>query len=88
MYQNYPNPFNSSTTITFTLNTPEMVKLRIYNTLGQRVAVLLDCQQAAGSYQLKWNGRGADRSPLPSGTYIVRLSTENTNQARIIQLLK
>ena len=84
----YPNPFNSSTTITFTLNTPETVNLSIYNTLGQNVAVLLNQQQAAGSYQLKWNGRGANGSPLPSGTYIVRLSTENANQAQIIQLLK
>ena len=81
---NYPNPFNSSTTISFTLNTPEMVNLSIYNTLGQRVAVLLDCQQAAGSYQLKW-----DAEDLACGVYLVKLSAVNGHlSVRKVMLIK
>ena len=84
----YPNPFNSSTTISFNLNSSERITLSVYNLLGQNIATLFEGQMNSGLHQIQWNGRGADRSPLPSGTYIVRLSTENANQSQIIQLLK
>ncbi len=42
LYKNYPNPFSTSTTITFDVETPEVVELVLFNTLGQRVRVLAD----------------------------------------------
>ena len=80
---NYPNPFNSSTTITFTLDTPETVWLCIYDVLGQEVAVLLNQQRAAGSYQLKWNADGS-----PSGVYYSTIIIGNYSKTRPLLLLK
>jgi len=68
--QNYPNPFNPSTTISFALHSSGRVSLKIYNVLGQQVAVLLDGVKSAGVYKVTF-----DASALSSGVYFYRLST-------------
>ena len=40
--QNYPNPFNPVTTITFSIPKEGLVTLKIYNTIGEEVAVALN----------------------------------------------
>jgi CHRD domain/Secretion system C-terminal sorting domain len=68
--QNYPNPFNPTTTISFALQSSARVSLKIYNVLGQQVAVLLDDVKPAGAYRVTF-----DASTLASGVYFYRLST-------------
>jgi choice-of-anchor B domain-containing protein len=71
--QNYPNPFNPSTTIEFSL--PEdvsSVKLTVYNSLGERVAELVNGSLTAGRYSYKW-----DASDVATGMYIYELRTDN-----------
>ena len=72
MSQNYPNPFNPTTTIKFGLPTQSRVKLEIYNTLGQRIAILVDEQKEAGFYEANW-----DASSVASGLYFYRLEAIN-----------
>ncbi|MBN2571540.1 MAG: T9SS type A sorting domain-containing protein [Ignavibacteriales bacterium] len=67
LYQNYPNPFNPSTTIKFDLPFESIVKLQIFNTLGQIIDTPIDEQSYAGRYQLKWNA-----SDISSGIYFYR----------------
>ena len=67
--QNYPNPFNPSTTIPYQLPKASQVSLKIFNTLGEVVAVLVDEQKEAGHYQVQWTPR------VPSGVYFYRLQT-------------
>ena len=66
--QNYPNPFNPSTTRAFDIPETSVVKLAIFDILGQQVALLVDKELAAGTFEVKW-----DASSLPSGVYIARL---------------
>ncbi len=66
--QNYPNPFNPSTTILYELPKAGHVTLVIYNMLGQVVNRMVDAQQAAGSFKVKW-----DASNVASGIYFYRL---------------
>jgi hypothetical protein len=75
--QNYPNPFNPSTTIQFTLPEQTSVKLEVFNTLGQRVALLLDDVRDAGHYTEK-----IDASQLASGVYYYRLSAVGETSSR------
>ncbi len=66
--QNYPNPFNPSTEIKYHVSANEVVKLRIYNQLGQEVTTLVDKPHAPGTYSVMW-----DAKDVPSGAYYYRL---------------
>jgi hypothetical protein len=66
--QNYPNPFNPETAIRYDLPEAAHVRLSVYNPLGQEVAALVNEQEPAGSYQVKFNA-----STMPSGMYFYRL---------------
>jgi photosystem II stability/assembly factor-like uncharacterized protein len=66
--QNYPNPFNPSTTIRFAVPSPSFTTLKIYNSLGEEVAVLINKELTTGSYEIEWNAGG-----LPSGVYFYRI---------------
>ena len=74
--QNSPNPFNPSTTIKFSLPfslsevEESLVSLKIYNTLGEKIAVLLDKEFTAGTYEVEWNA-----IDIPSGVYFYQLKT-------------
>lgn len=66
--QNYPNPFNPATMIRFDIPSTSTVTLRIYNTLGQVVAFLIDNELPPGRYQVEWRPTG-----MASGVYYYRL---------------
>jgi len=65
---NVPNPFSTSTSVRYAIPAAAHVLLEIYNIHGERVEVLVDEQQEAGSYRAFWNATG-----LPAGIYLCRL---------------
>ncbi len=69
----YPNPFNSTTTISFVLQEPQSVRLRVYNVLGELVDTSIDQQLLAGQHKLSWDGKDNYERTLPSGTYYYAL---------------
>ncbi|MFC2119857.1 T9SS type A sorting domain-containing protein [Bacteroidota bacterium] len=81
--QNYPNPFNPSTTIKFSLPSSGNVILKIYNALGEEVAVLIDNELTTGSYEVEWNASG-----LPSGVYLYYLQAEGFVETKKMILMK
>ena len=82
--QNYPNPFNPTTQINFNLPGQGFVNLSIYNSLGQKIAVLVGGEMlAAGSYSYSFDG-----SNLASGIYYYRLEANGTSLIRSMTLLK
>jgi hypothetical protein len=74
---NHPNPFNPSTTISYSLAADGFVSLRIYNTLGEEVATLVNEYQVAGIRSAFWNGRNSSGASVASGIYIYRLTAGN-----------
>ncbi|MGH7595556.1 MAG: FlgD immunoglobulin-like domain containing protein [bacterium] len=75
LFPPYPNPANPGATIRYTLHTSSHVKLEIYNILGQRVRTLFDEERPAGTFIMNWDGRDDQGLPMSSGTYLVRLVT-------------
>ena len=89
LHQNAPNPFNSGTVIRFDLDRgSEDTALEIYNSAGQRVATLLRGRRPAGSWRLRWDGRGDDAKELGSGVYFYRLRTDRGAAARKLLILR
>jgi len=83
LYQNYPNPFNPLTTIPFYLPEAGKISLKVYNTLGQVVAVIADGFFAAGEHRIKFDGTN-----LASGLYIYVLKNNKTQLKQKMILVK
>ena len=81
--QNYPNPFNPATNIGVTVPIRSHVKLCVYNSLGENMAVLEDDFKEAGYYETEFDG-----SNLPSGIYFYTLSSDNFISTKKMILLK
>lgn len=72
LFANYPNPFNPATTISFSLEKKAFTTLKVYNSLGQLVAVLVNEALPAGQFDYQWHAAN-----LTSGVYYYQLSAGN-----------
>ncbi len=72
LYQNYPNPFNSGTTIKYNLPEAAFVSLVLYDILGREVKRLVNEEQQAGKYSVKF-----EAGDLSSGVYFYKISFNN-----------
>jgi xylan 1,4-beta-xylosidase len=71
--QNYPNPFNRSTQIKFGIPEKSFVSLKVYNLLGQEVAVIAEREFSSGVHSVTF-----DASYLPCGMYLYRMKAKDT----------
>ena len=85
---NYPNPFNPSTNISYSIPDDRLVTLKVYNTLGEEVATLVNGFQTAGSYSAVWDGRNNFGQQVSSGIYIYRIVAGDFVQERKMILTK
>ncbi len=78
-----PNPVRSRTTIRYQVEAPAQVRLAVYDLLGRMVAVLEDGHVEAGSHAATF-----DADALPSGTYLVRLTTGGAVHTKRLTVLR
>jgi len=83
LMQNYPNPFNPSTTIKFGLPEKSNVNISIFNTLGEKVAELINGEIEAGYHTINWQP-----TALTSGMYIYRITTNKYMATKKLIFLK
>ncbi|MBO6574167.1 MAG: VCBS repeat-containing protein [Rhodothermales bacterium] len=80
---NYPNPFNPQTTIAFDIAETARVRLAVVDMLGRELAVLVDGQVSAGRHTAVF-----DAGNVPSGVYLVRMSTAEHTLTHSMTLIK
>jgi len=81
--QNYPNPFNPTTQIKYTVPYEARVSLKVYNTLGQEVANLVEGVKPAGEHIVTFDGKN-----LSGGIYFYTLKSEGINLTKKLVLIK
>jgi len=88
LLQNHPNPFNPQTQIAYLLSEDSYVKLAIYNVLGQKVKVLVNEYQSAGTKNVIWDGRSENGERVTSGIYFYKLQAGNFVQTKKMSVVK
>lgn len=83
LQQNYPNPFNPSTKIQYSLPKSSLVKMEVFNMLGQKVLTIVNTTQTAGVYEVDLN-----LTNFASGMYFYKLETENFTDTKKMMLVK
>ena len=86
--QNMPNPFNPSTVIGYNLPEAGLVRLTIYNLLGQEVRELVNERRDAGSFSATWDGADALGRRVASGIYLYRIQAGSFSATKRMMLLK
>lgn len=86
LFQNFPNPFNPSTIIRFRIPREAeggIVKLTVFNSLGNQVATLINEKLSAGEYETEFNGAN-----LAGGVYFYKLEAGESQMSRKMLLIK
>jgi hypothetical protein len=84
LFQNYPNPFNPTTDIKFELPKDNFVTVKVYNAIGEEVAVLINNEwKTTGRYSVKFDG-----SNLASGIYFYSIHAGNFKDTKKMVLIK
>jgi len=83
LQQNYPNPFNPTTTIEFSIPYSGLITVKVFNTLGQVVATLVDEELQVGRYRTTW-----DASGFSSGVYYYRMHATSFSETGKLVLIR
>jgi aminopeptidase N len=81
--QNYPNPFNPATNFEFRIADAGFVTLKVYDILGNEIAVLVNEERSAGKYEITF-----DASGLSSGIYYYKLKSGDFESTKKMILLR
>jgi len=78
----FPNPFNTVTTISFeTANLHKSTQMEIYNMKGQKVKSLYIVTASQNlQFTVTWDGTDAHGKAVPSGIYLLKADTENSDE--------
>ncbi len=84
----FPNPSATGTSFEFRLKYAERVELAVYDIRGRMVRRLVGEEVPDGLHQVNWDGRDADGSLVPAGTYFFRLRAAGLVYSRPVTVLR
>jgi hypothetical protein len=83
--QNYPNPFNPETIIGYQLPSSGEVSLKVYDVLGNEIAILVEGVEQAGYHTARFSTQGMR---IASGVYFYALRMNGRQQTGKMLLMK
>lgn len=84
----YPNPFNPMTTVKFSLQQGQNVRLSVYDMSGRLVSELADRPFTAGEHSVVWQGRDGFGRSVASGSYLLHMVTDTSVQTSTMTLMR
>tara|TARA_Y100001934_G_C12378783_1_gene790962 strand:- start:2644 stop:4851 length:2208 start_codon:yes stop_codon:yes gene_type:complete len=88
LYQNYPNPFNPLTTIKYLLPNESLVKITIYDMLGNTINNLVNKNQTSGYRTIQWDATNNEGQSVSAGVYLYSIQAGDFRQTKKMILLK
>jgi hypothetical protein len=82
-----PSIFSESTEIRFALPSHAHATVQIVDKSGRVVRQLLNELLSPGDHRVRWDGRDESGSPLPSGVYLIRLHSEQSEAIQKMVLI-
>jgi hypothetical protein len=73
LLQNFPNPFNPQTKIKYIVSSESTINIKIYNTLGKEIKVLINETRNSGEYEMTWDGTDNFGNKVSSGVYFITM---------------
>lgn len=84
----HPNPFNPHTTVSFSVEKSQRVKIRVYDLAGRLVSGLVDQVYEPGYYTADWNGKNGSGGDVSSGIYFLRMEAADLAEVKKITLVR
>jgi len=84
LFQNFPNPFNPVTSIGFILDRSGMTTVKVYDATGKEITTLVNEYVISGVF----HQRQFNAAMFASGTYFIRLFSNNSVQTKKLLLVK
>ena len=88
LHQNYPNPFNPVTTLRYDLPENGLVKITVYDMLGNVINELVNEVQNSGYKSIQWNATNNQGQPVSAGVYLYTIEAGDFRQTKKMILLK
>jgi len=84
--QNYPNPFNPTTQIRYSIPKAGLVTLKVYNTIGEEIATLVNEEKEAGRYTVEFSAvdgsaSGGNSNGFASGVYLYKITAGDSESS-------
>lgn len=81
----FPNPVKGRTTIIYSIASPQLVRLAIFDITGRKVRTLLNEKKPTGYYAISWDGKDDDSRALPPGVYLLKILGEQKGARQTIR---
>jgi len=86
--QNHPNPFNAETTIEYDVPSKSYASVKIYNTTGQLIRVLVDRGHEPAHYTVRWDGKDQNGHTVSTGIYLYRFECSGFSDMKKMLLIR